>query len=203
MSAVNGMGVSDLADEVGAEDVAVAGVKKLRVGEPRRGEGEGVVGLAGVGGRAGDEELGGVHEHADAVELDVGERFAVGGVARGFDAAFGDAGDDCGLLPVARSMASMVFRDAGATDKGDLCSVGRPGGPELIGFCGGDLLECAGGDVDGPDIVAAFEGAIGGKGDGGAVGGDAGFAVVAVANGDLLQAGAVGCMVQMWKVPPA
>ncbi len=69
---------------------------------------------------------------------------------------------------------------------------GDQAGPNSSASLLSDLFERSGGDVDGPDVVAAFEGAIGGEGDGGAVGGDAGFAVVAVASGDLLEAGAVG-----------
>ncbi len=80
-------------------------------------------------------ELGGVHEHADAVELDVGERFSVGREAGGFDAAFGDAGDDSGLFAGGEvDGLDGLALDAGAADEGDLCAVGRPGGPELVGF---------------------------------------------------------------------
>ena len=75
------------------KDVTVTGVEELRVGDPSSRKGKCIGSFTRIGCGTGDEKLRGVHEHPNSVELDVGERLAIRGVAGAFDAAFGNAGD--------------------------------------------------------------------------------------------------------------
>lgn len=118
--------------EGGIEDVAVGGVDELVAGEPEGGEGEGVVGFAGVGeGVAGvsadDVEVGGGEEHARTVELDEGKVFAVGGDGGGFEAALVGIDGQDGLLVGAGEVDGLdgVGDDAGAADEDEAFSTLR------------------------------------------------------------------------------
>src|SRR5438270_12890011 len=83
---------------IGAQNVAVSGVQEFRVGYPSGRKRERIGNFTRVGSCTGDKKLGSIHEHPDAVKLDVGKRLSIRGVAGGFDAAVGDAGDQSFLM---------------------------------------------------------------------------------------------------------
>ena len=144
--------------------------------------------------RADHHEACAADEHARASIANVGDQGAVGREAGGLNPPSRGVHRDKRRLLAGGEVDGLdgFADDACAADESEMRSVRGPGGLELIGFAAGDLLDGTAGEVERPDVVAALEGAVRGKGDAVAIGRDTRLAVVAVAGGDLLQAGAVG-----------
>src|ERR1700732_409163 len=89
------------------------------------------------------------------------------------------------LFAIAGNRFDGLTRDSCAADKSQLRTRRSPGWLEFIGFARRPLFGRCGGQIHGPNVVAAFECAVGGKGYFRSVGGEAGLAVVSMAGGDL------------------
>jgi len=96
------------------------------------------------------------------------------------------------LFAIAGNCFDGLTRDSCTADKGQLRTRRSPGGFEFIGFACRPLFESIGGEIDGPDVVTAFECPVGGEGNLRSVGREAGLAVISMAGGDLAQTTAVG-----------
>lgn len=71
-------------------------------------------------------------------------------------------------------------------------SVRGPRWFKLVGIAAGDLLQGAGREVDGPNVVTAFESAVRGESDHRAVRRDTRLTIITVAGSDLLPPRAIG-----------
>ena len=171
--------------EIGDVNAAVAGVEKAVAGQPRCGEWKYVVPVAD----------GLARDHQKALigrELFVGDTVSVGCARGRIHAGARGGGHQGALLAAVGYRANGGAVDSDAANECDLLPIGGPGGLVLIGGRGGPASDLAGGDLDHPDVVAAFEGAVGGERDAGSIGRDARLTIVAMPGGNLLQTRAIG-----------
>src|SRR6266851_2296171 len=181
------------------QEMAVTRVEQFRFREPRSRKWKSILAFPRVhglmvAGRRNHCELRRTQNRTRSGVANVGELRAIGREAGCLDAASCRIdGDDCVLFAGGKTDGfNRPADDARAAYERDACSVRRPRGLKLVGVAACDLLQRASCDVDGPDIVAAFEGTVRGKSNSRAIRRDAWLTVITMAGGDLLPSRAIG-----------